>query len=55
MKEIKSIGSIIQLLQSENFYGISENIEIAKGKNEYITKFKQLKNQFKRKILCPKQ
>jgi hypothetical protein len=55
MKKIDGIASIIQLLQSDNFYGVSENVEIAKGKSEYITNFKQIKNQFKRKLLCPKQ
>jgi hypothetical protein len=55
MKKIEGIASIIQLLQSDNFFGVSENVEIAKGKNEYITNFKQVKKQFKRKLLCPKR
>lgn len=41
---------IIQLVQTHEFYGISENVEIAKGKYEYITKWSQVKKQFKRII-----
>ena len=31
---------ILDLLHSNDFYGVSENIEIAKGKNELIDNFK---------------
>lgn len=55
MKEIKSIGSIIQLLQSAPFYSVSENVEIAKGKLEYQRSLKQIGKQFKRKLLCLKK
>ena len=44
------LKNIIQLLQLHEHYGISENIEIAKGKNELPKKFKQAKNQLKRNI-----
>lgn len=40
------IAEIITLLQSHHFYGGGELIEIAKGKNEIVLKWKD----FKRKI-----
>jgi hypothetical protein len=44
------ITMIIQLLQSHNFYSVSENVEIAKGKFQYNRDFSQIKNQFIRRI-----
>ena len=44
------LKNIIQLLQLHEHYGISENIEIAKGKNEMISSFKKFKNQIKREL-----
>lgn len=41
------ITDIIRVLQSDNFYGAGEAVEIAKGKNQYTTSFKK----FKRKIV----
>jgi hypothetical protein len=38
---------IINILRSNEFYGCSDNIEIAKGKNEMVTSWKG----FKRKII----
>lgn len=35
------IAETIKLLQSNNWYGISESIEIAKGKNEKIYTLKE--------------
>ena len=37
------IANIIKVLQSGEFYGAGEYTEIAKGKNEYITTFRQIK------------
>ena len=37
----------IKALQSMNFYGAGKNIEIAKGRDEYITTWRD----FKRKII----
>lgn len=34
------IPEIIELLQSHHFYGAGKYTEIAKGKNEYVTTFK---------------
>jgi hypothetical protein len=34
------IPKIIELLQSNDFYNVSETVEIAKGKNEMITNIK---------------
>ena len=40
---------IFKLLRSSEFYGISETIEIAKGKNKLPTTLKQGLEQLKRK------
>ena len=42
------ITQIIQLLQSNEFYGFSEEIEIAKGKYQLVTTWKQGFEQIKR-------
>lgn len=42
------IGRIIILLQSDAWYGVSENIEIAKGKHQLPTTLKQGKNKIVR-------
>ena len=39
---------LLYLLRSNDFYGVSEEIEIAKGKYEYQTTIKGAWNQFKR-------
>ena len=39
---------ILQLLQSDTFYGESELIEIAKGKYKLYTDYKSIKEQHKR-------
>jgi hypothetical protein len=44
------LKNILQLLQLHDHYGISENIEIAKGKNELPTLFKLASKQLKRLI-----
>ena len=35
------IPKIIELLQSNDFYNVSATVEIAKGKHEMITSFKE--------------
>jgi hypothetical protein len=55
MKKIDGIASIIQLLQAGEFYGVSENVEIAKGKFEYQRSLGQISKQFKRRILLWKK
>lgn len=42
-------SQIIELLQSGKFYGVSENVEIAKGKYEIPKSLKQAYEQGKRK------
>ena len=42
------IKNILDLLNSDNWYGISENVEIAKGKYSGVKDFKQMKQQLKR-------
>lgn len=44
------INLIIRLVQSNEWYSISEEVEIAKGKYEYCHTFKQVKNKYKRAI-----
>jgi hypothetical protein len=39
---------LLYLLRSNNFYGVSKEIEIAKGRYEYQTSIKQAWEQFKR-------
>ena len=40
-------AELIQVLQSGDFYGAGEYVEIAKGKHQYITDWKG----FKRKVI----
>jgi hypothetical protein len=42
------IKSIIDLLQYSDFYNVSNDVDIAKGKYQYTRSWKQLKNLFKR-------
>ena len=48
------IAETIAILQSNKFYGISESIEIAKGKHEKIYTFKDAKEKIKRLWLSRK-
>ena len=43
------IESILKLLELQDYKGVSENIEIAKGKHKLETSFKESWKQFKRK------
>jgi hypothetical protein len=45
------IQLIIQMLQSDNHYGISEEIEIAKGKYKLHTSWKKSIKQVKRELI----
>ena len=45
------ISKVIDILQSDDFYGGGEHIEIAKGKHEYITTWKGFKRKIKRQWL----
>jgi hypothetical protein len=49
------IQNILNLLQFDEFYGKSENIEIAKGKYELPKSVKHAIKQGKRKALWQKQ
>ena len=42
------IGTILQLLQVADYYGFTENIDIAKGKYEIAKNIKQAYEQGKR-------
>ena len=43
------IKNIIEMLALDNFYGVSENIDIAKGKYAYTTSFRKMTRQERRK------
>jgi len=43
------IKIIIEMLSLDNFYGVSENIDIAKGKYAYTTSFRKMTKQEIRK------
>ena len=42
------IKSIIDLLQYSDFYNVSKDVDIAKGKYQVATTWKEVKNLFKR-------
>ena len=42
------IKDILDLLNASDWYGVGENIEIAKGKHVAVKDFKQMKQQLKR-------
>jgi hypothetical protein len=42
------IKLIIELLKTDNFYGVSYNIDVAKGRYKYPLTFKEMKNTIKR-------
>ena len=42
------ISLIIKLAQSQEWYGVSDAVEIAKGKNQYAQTWKQVYTQYKR-------
>lgn len=48
------IAETIRLLQANEFYGVSENVEIAKGKYEKIYTFKEAFKKIKRLWLLKK-
>ena len=39
---------ILDLLHSNDFYGVSETIDIAKGENELVTNWRDAKEKIKR-------
>lgn len=45
------ITNIIKLLQTQKWHGVSERVEIAKGKNQYIFTYAQLWAKIKRQWL----
>lgn len=42
------IAQVIKQLQSENWYNVSKEVEIAKGRYKYINRFKTFKKQLLR-------
>lgn len=42
------IKDILDLLNASQWYGVSENVEIAKGKYSAVKDLKQMKEQLKR-------
>jgi hypothetical protein len=49
------IAELINILNSNDYYGVSQNIEIAKGKHEKVYTFKDLKRKIKRIWLSRKK
>ena len=49
------IADIIKKLHSDDFYNVSESVEIAKGKNEIVTTWKDAFRQIKRIWLLQKK
>lgn len=49
------ITETIKILQKDNYYGGGKHIEIAKGKNEYITDWSDFKRKIKRICLSREQ
>ncbi len=49
------ITDIIKLVQADEWRGVSQRIEIAKGKNKYVTHWVQIWNELKRIIRWPKK
>ena len=45
------INKIIEMLNVTDYYGVSNNIEIAKGKNKIPTKVKEAIKQAKREVI----
>ena len=48
------IEMILELLKTENFYGVSEIVDIAKGKHELTGNVKKIFKQEIRKAKCQK-
>lgn len=49
------INKIIQMLAIDSFMGVSENIDIAKGKYAYTTSIRKMTRQERRKIALKKR
>lgn len=49
MKE-NNIIAVIDMLRLNNFYGVSDNVEIAKGRNQIVYNWKDAKVKIKRLI-----
>jgi hypothetical protein len=43
------IAQILELLKTDDFFNVSEIVDIAKGKHEYTTNLKKIYKQAKRK------
>lgn len=43
------IGQILELLKMDDYYNVSEIVDIAKGKHEYTSSIKKIYKQQKRK------
>ena len=49
------ITEIIKLVQADEWRGVSQRVEIAKGKNKYLTSWYQVQQEFKRILKWPKK
>lgn len=48
------IKQIIHMLSIDDFFGVSENIDIAKGKYAYTNSFRKMTRQERRKLKSKK-
>jgi len=49
------ISEVIKIIQSDEWHGVSERMEIAKGKNKVIQTWGELFQMFKRIIKWPRK
>ena len=47
--------NVLDLLRKSDYYGVSETVEIAKGRNKAPETFKEAINQIKRRLLWQKK
>ena len=44
------IGSVVKLLQTTEFYNVSKEVEIAKGRYQYVNSWKKFIAQIRRAV-----
>lgn len=49
------IQLILELLKTDDFFGVSEIVDVAKGKHELTGNIKKIYKQEKRKLKCLKK
>ena len=49
------ITQFLDILRENDLYGVGENVEIAKGKHELVTNWKDVKTKIKRRWLLSRK